>query len=271
MITASITVEQLETSRIRLNARTAGSGELVLLLHGITAGAVIWDPVIADLARDHRVVAIDQRGHGDSEHPDAGYTADDYVADVAAVLEKIGPARAVVGHSLGGRNALLAGAAMPERIGCVVSVDHAATIEPSVFSALRSTRMAGEGALPDLASVRRALQARSPLLPADAIERRATHLFVAGDDGYRPKASAAAIAETLETIDTDLVPVLRDSTIPMLLIRGGRSTYLTEAALMRSLWLRGDLIGSVVADADHFIPEEQPTELAAQIRQFIAG
>lgn len=265
-----ITVERLQTSRIRLNARVAGEGELVLLLHGITAGAVVWDPVIADLARDHRVVAIDQRGHGASEHPDTGYTADDYVADVAAVLDELGPARAVVGHSLGGRNAILAGAAMPERIGSVVSVDYAATIEKAVFDSLRTARSAGEGALPDADSVRTAIRARSALLPDDAVERRAEHLFTAADGGYRPLASAAAIAQTLETMDVDLAPALGRSTVPMLLIRGSRSPFLSEAAFIRSLWLRHDLFGAVVAGADHFVPEERPAEVTRLVRQFIA-
>lgn len=266
-----ISVERLETSRIGLSARVAGEGELVLLLHGITAGAIVWDPVIVDLARDHRVVAIDQRGHGDSDHPETGYTADDYVADVAAVLEVLGPACAVVGHSLGGRNAILAGAAMPERIRSIVSIDYAATIEASVFTTLRNARAAGDGALPDAESVRRAVRARSALLPEDAVERRARCLFAAQDGGYRQVASMAAVAETLDTMDVDLVPSLRDSTVRTLLIRGGRSPFLSEAAFARSLWLRGDLFGAVIAGADHFVPEEQPAEVARLVRQFIAA
>jgi 2-(acetamidomethylene)succinate hydrolase len=266
-----ITVERLQTSRIGFNARVAGEGELVLLLHGITAGAVVWDPVITDLAQDHRVVAIDQRGHGDSDHPEHGYTPADYVADVAAVLDLLGPAAAVVGHSLGGRNAILAGAAMPERIRSVVSVDYAATIEGGVFAALREARGAGDGKLPDPESVRRAVKSRSMLLPDDAVERRARHLFVAQDDGYRPIASTAAIAETLESMDVDLVPALRGSTIPVLLIRGERSQFLSEAAFARSLLLRQDLFGAVVTGADHFVPEERPAEVADLVRRFIAG
>jgi 2-(acetamidomethylene)succinate hydrolase len=265
-----ISVERLHTSRIRLNARVAGEGELVLLLHGITAGAVVWDPVITELAREYRVVAIDQRGHGASEHPDTGYTADDYVADVSAVLDELGPARAVVGHSLGGRNAILAGAAMPERIRSVVSVDYAATMEKSVFSSLRTARGAGEGALPDAESVRRAIRARSALLPHDAVERRTKHLFTRCDAGYRPMASAAAITQTLDAMEVDLGPALSASTVPMLLIRGGASPFLSEAAFIRSLWLRHDLFGAVVAGADHFVPEERPGEVTRLIRQFIA-
>ena len=266
-----ISVERLKTGRISLNARVAGEGELVLLLHGITAGAIVWDPVIVDLASDHRVVAIDQRGHGESDHPHTGYTADDYLADIAAVLDLLGPAKAVVGHSMGGRNAILAGAAMAERIRCVVSIDYAATMEASVFVALREARGAGEGILPDADSVRRAVRARSALLPDDAIERRARHLFVPEEAGFRPVASTAAIMESLQAMDADLVPALRGSTIPMLLIRGEKSQFLSEAAFARSLRLRRDLFGAVVADADHFVPEERPTDVAGLIRSFIAG
>ena len=191
------------------------------------------------------------------------------VADVAAVLDLLGPAHAVVGHSLGGRNAILAGAAMPERIRSVVSVDYAATIEPSVFATLRTARAGGE-ALPDLDSVRRSILARSALLPDDAVDRRADHLYVKGERGFRAIASPAAIAETLETMDVDLVPALRDSTIPMLLVRGADSPFLSEGAFARSLWQRGDLVGAVVADADHFVPEVKPQEVARLVRKFIA-
>lgn len=266
-----ITVERLETSRIGLNARVAGDGELVLLLHGITAGAAVWDPVIADLAQDHRVVAIDQRGHGASDHPDTGYTADDYVADVAAVLDLLGPALAVVGHSLGGRNAILAAAAMPDRIRSAVSVDYAATIEESVFAALRESLAHSGSAHPDAESVRRSVRTRSILLPDDAVERRAKHLFAAEGAGFRPLASSTAIAETLQTIDVDLVPSLRSGKVPMMLIRGEKSPFLSEGAFARSLWLRHDLFGAVVAGADHFVPEERPVEVAGLVRQFITG
>jgi 2-(acetamidomethylene)succinate hydrolase len=264
-----ISVERLETSCIGLSARVTGDGPLVLLLHGITAGAIVWDPIMHELAADYRVVAIDQRGHGASEHPKTGYSAEDYVADVAAVLDLLGPARAVVGHSLGGRNAILAGAAMPERIRSVVSIDYAATIEPSVFATLRSARSGGE-ALPDHDSVRRSILARSALLPDDAVDRRANHLYVKGGRGYRAIASPTAIAVTLENMDVDLVPALRDSTMPMLLIRGADSPFLSDGAFARSLWQRGDLVGAVVAGADHFVPEVKPAEVAALIRRFIA-
>src|SRR4051794_14453727 len=81
-----------------------GNGPLLVLVHGITENRHSWDPLTADLARDHRVVRVDLRGHGESP------TGDDYsiatlADDVAAVVAQVdpgGPPPLLVGHSLGG-------------------------------------------------------------------------------------------------------------------------------------------------------------------------
>jgi 2-(acetamidomethylene)succinate hydrolase len=266
-----ITESVVRTPGLTLHARSAGTGELVLLLHGITAGAVVWDPVVEVLARDHRCVAIDQRGHGRSDKPAVGYAAADYVADVAAVLDALGPARAVVGHSLGARNAILAGAAMPGRIGAVVAVEYAAGIEPEVFERLRADRSSGEGYLPDDDAVRAAVRARSPLLPDDAVERRVRHLYAPGADGVVPLASPSAVQQTADAMDVDLTGALRDATVPVLLVRGEESRFVSRTAFASSLGLRPGLQGAVVPGTDHFVPEEAPDEVAALVRELLGG
>lgn len=261
----------LRTPRLSLHVRSAGAGELLVFLHGITAGAAVWDPVVEDLARDFRCVAVDQRGHGRSDKPRTGYGAEDYVADVAAVLDVLGPARAVVGHSLGARNAILAGSVMPERIGAVVAVDYAAAIEPEVFRALRAARTGGEGLLADDDAVRAAIRARSARLPDHAVERRVRHLYEAVDGGFVPLVSASAVDQTLRDLDVDLTGALRGSDVPMLLVRGGDSTFVSPRAFATSLALRAGLRGAVVPGVDHFVPEEAPLEVAALVRELLRG
>jgi pimeloyl-ACP methyl ester carboxylesterase len=81
-----------------------GDGPLLVLVHGITENRHSWDPLTADLARDHRVLRVDLRGHGESP------TGDDYgvatlADDVAAVVAEVDPDGSpplLVGHSLGG-------------------------------------------------------------------------------------------------------------------------------------------------------------------------
>jgi pimeloyl-ACP methyl ester carboxylesterase len=85
-----------------------GNGPLLVLVHGITENRHSWDPLTADLARDHRVLRVDLRGHGESPAPHDGtadYGVQALADDVAAVVAEVDPGGLpplLVGHSLGG-------------------------------------------------------------------------------------------------------------------------------------------------------------------------
>ena len=103
----------------------------VVLLHGLASTCRIWDFVAPILARDFAVIAVDQRGHGDSGKPEAGYDFASVSGDAAALLEGRGIQRPVlVGHSWGADVALELAAARPELLQGIVFVD-GGTIEPS--------------------------------------------------------------------------------------------------------------------------------------------
>jgi pimeloyl-ACP methyl ester carboxylesterase len=79
-----------------------GSGSPVLLVHGVGANLRSWDEIAPVLARRHRVLRLDLRGHGQSGRI-VQCTLDDFVADVVAVLDAAGIPRVhLVGFSLGG-------------------------------------------------------------------------------------------------------------------------------------------------------------------------
>src|SRR3954451_12509437 len=94
----------------------------VVLVHGITENRETWRPIIEALRADHRVLAVDLRGHGASSH-EAPYDPAHYAGDVA---ETIATARLtdplIVGHSLGGGVVTAAPAFCPDAIG-VVNLD----------------------------------------------------------------------------------------------------------------------------------------------------
>src|SRR5258706_13138256 len=77
----------------------------VVLLHGITGHARVWDYLAERLVPGRRVLALDQRGHGDRDAaPDGDSRGGTMADDVAAFSGGLGPARfALLGHSLGGR------------------------------------------------------------------------------------------------------------------------------------------------------------------------
>src|SRR5438552_2562339 len=91
------------TTGLQLHYRDwGGSGQAILLLHGLASSARIWDLVAPLLARRGRVIALEARGHGLSAKPDDGYDYATIVADVAGAVDVLGLRRpVVVGHSWG--------------------------------------------------------------------------------------------------------------------------------------------------------------------------
>ena len=108
-----------------------GGGRPVLLLHGLASTCHIWDLVAPLLAEDFRVVALDQRGHGQSAQVEDGYDFATVSGDAAAFIESLGWERPViVGHSWGADVALELAAAKPDMAAGLIFVD-GGTIEPS--------------------------------------------------------------------------------------------------------------------------------------------
>lgn len=96
----------------------AGEGRVVILLHGLGATNASMLPTLWDFARDHRVIAPDLPGFGDSAKPVRSYDAAFYGRWALDLMEELGIESAhLVGNSLGGRVAIEAALQAPERVG----------------------------------------------------------------------------------------------------------------------------------------------------------
>jgi pimeloyl-ACP methyl ester carboxylesterase len=96
-----------------------------LLVHGLASNARLWDGVARHLAElGHAVVAIDQRGHGQSSKPDTGFEMTTVADDLLALIEALGFDRpAVAGQSWGGNVVLELAYRHPEAVSTIVCVD----------------------------------------------------------------------------------------------------------------------------------------------------
>ncbi|MDA0769755.1 MAG: hypothetical protein BZY79_02590 [SAR202 cluster bacterium Casp-Chloro-G4] len=84
-----------------------GTGQPVVLLHGLASTSHIWNMVAPILVENNRVVALDQRGHGESDTPDHGYDFSTVVGDLDEFIGSLGIRQPIVfGHSWGGDVAL---------------------------------------------------------------------------------------------------------------------------------------------------------------------
>lgn len=108
----------------RVSGAGTGVGEAVVLVHGVGMAHEVWQPQVDDLVRDHPVVAYDLLGHGGSQLPPVDAGLADYGAQLLALLDHLGIARAhVIGHSMGALVALQFALDHPQRVRSVTALN----------------------------------------------------------------------------------------------------------------------------------------------------
>lgn len=127
--------------RIRYVEQGNPNGKPVILLHGITDSAFSFSRVmpLLDLGK-FRVLALDQRGHGESDKPNDGYALTNFAADVAAFMDAAGIRRAtIVGHSMGSFVAMQTAISYPQRVDGLVLVGSATTVDTDFGREFKNT------------------------------------------------------------------------------------------------------------------------------------
>src|SRR3569623_968524 len=103
-----------------------GDGPPLLLTHGYSSTSAMWHGQVDALAREHKLILWDMRGHGQSDYPDdpKAYSEALTVGDIAALLDAAGARKAIVGGlSLGGYMSLAFYRAHPERVSALLIID----------------------------------------------------------------------------------------------------------------------------------------------------
>jgi 2-(acetamidomethylene)succinate hydrolase len=238
-----------------------------VLLHGTSANHAVWQPLGDGLENHATVIALDQRGHGRSDKPPTGYTGRDFAGDVVTVLDALGIDHAVVaGHSLGGRNAWLVGAFYPDRVTGVVVVDYTPYVESAVLDELEVRVAGGFRSFSSTAEIESYLRDRYAKILPGAVERRAHW-------GYRPRADGSlvpyadpeAMRQLIDGFRTPWTEEFRTVRAPMVHLRGAESRIVSEAAWHAAIEDRPGDRWVVVERADHYIPEEFPDRVTAEL------
>ncbi len=260
-------LQRTRGAAVDLAFRMRGVGPAVVLLHGTSANHAVWEAVGDRLAEHATVIALDQRGHGRSDKPATGYTGPDFADDVVTVLDALGIERALVGgHSLGGRNSWLAAARHPDRVTGAVVVDYTPYVEPEVLDELAVRVAAGHRDFADRAEIETYLRGRYRRILPEAVERRARWGYRQRDDGrFEPYADPEAMQQLIDGFRTPWDAEFRAVTVPMTHVRGSDSLIVSSAAWEAARADRPDDRWVVVDGADHYIPEEFPDLIAAEL------
>lgn len=261
---------------------SGGSRRPFVILPAWTNAAIEYRPQIDDFARDHRVIAVDMRGHGESDKPASGYRVSRFAADLRDVLTRLEIDDAVImGHSMG-CSVIWAYLDLygPDRLAKLVLVDQAATqlIQPwwsdrerldfgcrdtpeSLFDFCAA--LAG----PDGEQVTRELFCGlfTPGFPASDADRIVNEIL------KMPRAHAAALM--LDHATRDWRDVIAQIRLPALVVGARKSVFPAES----QMWIASRIPGAKleIFDEDeggsHFMCLENPKRFNAIVRAFVGA
>jgi pimeloyl-ACP methyl ester carboxylesterase len=249
----------LERQGTKLFHTDAGSGRPPLLfVHGFGGDHSHFDPQVAHFAGNHRVVAVDRRGHGESDKPEREYTIAGFADELAWTCRELGLHRpVVVVHSMGGIGLELA-ARHPEVASALVLLDAPLFAPPPM-------RQAFEGALAGMRSpawqdVIRSFADQVAFRPGDSSERKAR---IVSRMCALPQQVVASTWSHFLAHDPE--PAARGTKIPLLFVH---SSMPADLARLRALCPQVQI--AEVASG-HFCQLEAPDEVNRIIERFIAG
>ena len=240
----------------------------VLLIHGSSASSAWWHAVRPLLAADLRVITLDLSGHGESDHRDS-YSGELWARELLAVLDVThATAPVVVGHSLGGRVALLASAMQPERFASLILLDSG--IWPSAKARERLARRTARPVrlYPTFAEARArfALLPPQPQPPATVLDPVAEYGLRAVPGGWTWKHDTAGFPPLYdEAVERAAAAIA----MPVVYVSGELSSVVGPDAVERAAALLPDVRTVMVPGAHHHLPLEAPAECARVIGEVL--
>lgn len=254
-----------------LETGEAGAPPLCFL-HGGAAHAHWFDAVAPALEARHHVVSLDQRGHGESTwaSPPA-YATEDFAADLLGVMDALGWERmALVGHSMGGHNAMAFAAWHPERVRALVVVDSRPALPDDRVQRMHARGQRPPRLHPTVDAALGSFRLLPPETTADPALLR--HLGRVGlvqvNGGWKYRFDPACYAARHPV---DAWPLLPRISAPTLVVRGEHSPIMTREI--------ADRMGAAIPRASvveipgtyHHLVLDAPERFAAALAGFLAG
>jgi pimeloyl-ACP methyl ester carboxylesterase len=243
-------------------AEQRGAGTPVVLLHGAGMDSRLWDPVFPVLAKHCRVIRYDARGLGRSAPPSGPFSD---VADLRAILDRFGVSRAaLVGLSMGGETAVDFTLAHPNRVSALALIGTSLSGFPwpegpdlTAYAAARRTRdhvRLAELELSMWAAMGRAApggELIAEMVADNALKRLDSEALVGHPD-----------REAFSRVDRIAVPTL--------VVHGDRDHSAIGVIAERLVAAIPGARGTVVAEADHYLPLRTPERLAELLLTHLA-
>lgn len=249
----------------------------IVLLHGGHQSAHSWDLVSLNLAQRYRVLALDQRGHGDSEWPrDVVYANNEMSLDAQAFIAAMGLHRpTLIGHSMGGRNAMLLTRRDPGLLRALVLVDVGPELSEKGRAAIAGFVQAAQE-FDDLEHFVRKVREYDPYRPREHIERTVKYNMLERVDGkYISKCDSTPrrldIARASGKQENITLDDAAKFDLPVLLIRGAESNILEPDAAERFADALPQATLRTVPNAGHNVHGQNTLGFIGALNGFLAA
>ena len=246
-----------------------GPEPTLLCLHGLAFNAWLWGPFGRAWAGERRVIALDLRGHGESDHPPTGYAYSEIGDDILRVIDALcSELPMMVAHSLGGRVSLWLAANRGAQYNRLIVVDsRMGKTPPRELRQHPATRT-----FPNwdayIASARRAKFHRN--WTPDMERFVAMHAHELPDGTVKMRFTSEAFDQISGTSrDYDLIADLVRVKCRTLFVRATEGN-LTEATLERIRKAMPHIETAVIEGANHCVPLDKPDEFIALTRPFLS-
>lgn len=238
---------------------TGAGGPPIVFVHGWTCRRSDFAAQVAHFSASHRCIAIDLRGHGDSEAPQQDYTIAGFADDVAWMCDQLGVRDAVlVGHSMGGAVVLQLAAARPDLARALALLDPAILFPPETRPLIEQLSETFAG--PDGMEAVRAFETQQFFIASSAEELKRNIVDAAC---RTPQHVVVSAFRDLAAFDAEAA--LAAIKAPLLCVNA--EPMVREEARLRAI--RPDAIIARTAGAGHFHQVEVPDQVNAMLARFI--
>ena len=246
----------------------------LVLLHGFGSHARSWDHVAHAMADRFRVLALDQRGHGDSDRaPHGDYTVRAMAGDLQQFADALCPGRfTLAGLSMGGRISIAYTAAHPGRVERLVLVDIGPEIAPEGLARIQTTVSNVPEELESTEQAYQVLRTAAPRYSEALLRHRLRHSFNRLPNGKLAWKYDKVLRDQTRERTRDipnLWPDLARVTRPTLIVRGAESDVLSPEIAKRMLETLKDGRLVEIPDAGHTVSGDQPEAFIKAVRTFL--
>lgn len=248
----------------------AGAGPLLLLFHGTFGGKALMLPQLEYLSRHFRCVALDWRGHGGSGYMPGGWTADDLVEDVAAIIAALGESSAVIaGVSQGGAIGMRVALKYPEKVRTLINMCGGPSGPPqAAIDRLNAYAKIFAEEKDEVVRRATAIEFAAGYFHASSFIQREPERFAEEIDVIlsHPRESVMLLSCVPQSYD-DITPRLGEISCPTLIVWASDEARKTMGADLAAAIPNAQLV--TIQDAGHHVNVDQPEDTSRAIEQFL--